>query len=65
MALTDYEIESFTHDGITHDVYHRGEGPCVLVAAEIPGITPNVTAFSGMSFESVGDQGQALAEGGA
>ena len=46
MALTDYQIEPFTHGGITHDVYHRGEGPCVLVAAEIPGITPNVTAFS-------------------
>lgn len=46
MALTDYRIEPFTHDGITHDVHHRGEGPCVLVAAEVPGITPAVTAFS-------------------
>ncbi len=46
MPLTDYRIEPFTHDGITHDVYHRGEGRCVLVAAEIPGITPNVVAFA-------------------
>ncbi len=51
MALSDYRIESFTHSGpdgttITHDVYRRGEGPCVLVAAEIPGITPEVSRFA-------------------
>ncbi len=46
MPLTDYRIEPFTHGGRTHDVYRRGEGPCVLVAAEIPGITPAVTAFA-------------------
>ncbi len=46
MPLSDYRIESFSHDGITHDVYHRGEGPCVLVAAEIPGVTPTVVAFA-------------------
>jgi len=46
MTLSDYRIESFTHNGITHDVHRRGEGPCVLVAAEIPGITPEVTRFA-------------------
>jgi len=46
MPLSDYTIEPFTHDGITHDVYHRGSGPCVLVAPEIPGITPTVAAFA-------------------
>lgn len=46
MPLTDYTAEPFTHDGITHDVYHRGTGPCVLVAPEIPGITPTVAAFA-------------------
>ena len=46
MPLSDYRIEPFTHDGITHDVYHRGEGRSVLVAAEIPGITPTVVAFA-------------------
>lgn len=46
MPLDDYRIEPFTHDGITHDVYLRGEGPCVVVAAEIPGITSAVTAFA-------------------
>lgn len=46
MALSDFRIESFAHDGITHDVYRRGEGPCVLVVAEIPGITPEVIRFA-------------------
>lgn len=46
MPLNDYRVEPFTHDAITHDVYHRGEGRCVLVAAEVPGITPKVVAFA-------------------
>ena len=27
-------------------MYHRGTGPCVLVAPEIPGITPTVAHFA-------------------
>ena len=46
MALEDFRVESFTHGGITHDVHRRGDGPCVLVAAEIPGITPEVIRFA-------------------
>lgn len=46
MALADFRIESFTHGGNTHDVYRQGEGPCVLVVAEIPGITPEVIRFA-------------------
>ncbi|MDW3218915.1 MAG: dienelactone hydrolase family protein [Acidimicrobiales bacterium] len=46
MALADFRIESFSHNGITHDVYRRGDGPCVLVVAEIPGITPEVIRFA-------------------
>ena len=46
MSLDEYRIESFTHVGVTHDVYQRGDGPCVLVAAEIPGITPEVIRFA-------------------
>ncbi len=46
MTLDGYRIEPFTTEGITHDVYHRGEGPCVLVAAEVPGITPKVAEFA-------------------
>ena len=46
MSLSDYRVEPFTHERITHDVYHRGQGPCVLIAAEIPGITPKVAEFA-------------------
>lgn len=46
MAPNDYRIEQFSHEGTTHEVHHRGEGPCVLVAAEVPGITPKVTEFA-------------------
>ncbi|MEL0141413.1 MAG: dienelactone hydrolase, partial [Acidimicrobiaceae bacterium] len=46
MPLADYRVEPFRADEITHDVYHRGAGPCVLIAPEIPGITPNVAGFA-------------------
>ena len=46
MALADFRIEPFSHGGITHDVYFAGDGPCVLVASEIPGITPEVIRFA-------------------
>ena len=46
MPLADYRVKPFSADGITHDVYHRGTGPCVLIAPEIPGITPNVAHFA-------------------
>ena len=46
MPLADYRVKPFSADGVTHDVYHRGTGPCVLIAPEIPGITPNVARFA-------------------
>lgn len=46
MALSDFRVEPFTHNDVTHDVYRRGDGPCVLVVAEIPGITPEVIRFA-------------------
>ena len=46
MGLADFRIEPFSHQGITHDVYVAGDGPCVLVASEIPGITPEVIRFA-------------------
>jgi len=46
MALADFRIEPFSHAGITHDVYLAGDGPGVLVASEIPGITPEVIRFA-------------------
>lgn len=44
--LTDFTSFTFTHDGITHDVFHKGTGPAVVVMAEIPGITPKVAEFA-------------------
>ena len=46
MPLEDYATDTFTHDGKTRRVYRRGEGPAVIVIAEVPGITPDVVAFA-------------------
>ena len=53
MPLADYRVKPFSADGITHDVYHRGTGPCVLVAPEIPGITPTVAHFADRLVDAV------------
>lgn len=44
--LAAYRNAPFAHGGIAHDVFHRGDGPCVLVSAEIPGVTPKVIEFA-------------------
>lgn len=44
--LSDFTEAPFTVDGVTHPVYRSGSGPCVLVLAEIPGITPRVADFA-------------------
>ena len=44
--LSDFACTTFTHDGTTRDVYRLGEGPAVIVMAEIPGITPKVADFA-------------------
>ena len=44
--LADFEKTTFTHDGEARTVYRLGEGPAVVVIAEIPGITPKVAAFA-------------------
>ncbi|HKY17005.1 MAG TPA: dienelactone hydrolase family protein [Microthrixaceae bacterium] len=44
--LPGFERRSFTHDGVTRAVYHCGEGPAVVVMAEMPGITPKVIEFA-------------------
>ena len=46
MPLADYAEETFTHDGKERRVFRRGDGPAVIVIAEIPGITPEVVAFA-------------------
>ncbi|HKJ35265.1 MAG TPA: dienelactone hydrolase family protein [Solirubrobacterales bacterium] len=49
--MSDFDLgsiprEPFTHDGVTHDIFRLGEGPAVIVIAEMPGITPKVMAFA-------------------
>lgn len=46
MALGDYTEESFAHAGKARRVFRRGEGPAVIVIAEVPGITPRVVEFA-------------------
>ncbi len=45
-SLDGFTRESFSHDGRTRDVFYRGDGPGVVVMTEVPGITPQVAAFS-------------------
>jgi dienelactone hydrolase len=44
--LDDFTLGSFSYRGVSHDVYRSGEGPAVIVIAEIPGITPAVADFA-------------------
>ncbi len=43
--LAGYAIEEFAHGGVSRTVLRTGEGPAVVVMAEIPGITPRVADF--------------------
>ena len=43
--LTGWTVSPFTAEGITHDVYRKGEGPGVVLIPEIPGLTPQVLAL--------------------
>lgn len=45
-ALADFSQESVTLVGETRQVYRIGEGPAVIVIAEMPGITPRVADFA-------------------
>ena len=42
-VLADFTKEQFTAQGKTRDIYRLGSGPAVIVIAEIPGITPNLS----------------------
>lgn len=51
MATSSVELDGFTRseatfDGATRTVYRAGEGPGVVVIAEMPGITPEVISFA-------------------
>jgi len=45
-ALSDFTTEAFTHAGVERTVYRLGEGPAVIITAEMPGITPAVAHFA-------------------
>lgn len=44
--LATFERGTFTHEGKARDVFRKGEGPAVVVIAEMPGITPKVLEFA-------------------
>jgi dienelactone hydrolase len=44
--LDDFERTTFTHAGTTRDLFRTGQGPAVIVIAEMPGITPKVARFA-------------------
>ncbi len=46
MGLDLYDKSTFTHEGKTRYIFRRGDGPAVIVIAELPGITPEVVAFA-------------------
>jgi dienelactone hydrolase len=56
-ALDGFSRSSFTHEGVTRDVYRAGSGPAVIVIHEMPGLTPKVAEFgasvAGAGFTAV------------
>jgi dienelactone hydrolase len=46
IEIEGFSRTPFTHDGETRDVYRRGEGPGVVIATEVPGLTPPVIRFA-------------------
>ena len=52
-ALHGYEINEFSHDGLSREIFRIGKGPAVIVMSEMPGITPRVAEF-GRKVASVG-----------
>jgi dienelactone hydrolase len=44
--LAGFTRDRFTHAGVTHELLRRGDGPAVIVIAEMPGITPKVLEFA-------------------
>lgn len=44
--LTDFELRRYTFDGAEKRVFVSGQGPAVVVLAEMPGISPHVVRFA-------------------
>ena len=45
-VLADFTETTFAHGGRSRTVFRQGEGPAVIVMAEVPGITPKVADFA-------------------
>src|SRR5580704_16364699 len=45
-ALEDFVAHDITLDGVAKKVYVAGQGPAVIVMAEMPGISPHVARFA-------------------
>ena len=45
-ALADFARRAITVDDVARTVYVSGEGPAVIVMAEMPGISPHVARFA-------------------
>src|SRR6266498_4173687 len=45
-ALDDFAARDISLDGVTKKVYVAGQGPAVIVMAEMPGISPHVARFA-------------------
>ncbi len=44
--LASFTQDSFTDRDITHRIFRKGHGPCVVVITEMPGISPLVLGFA-------------------
>jgi dienelactone hydrolase len=44
--LTDFQTDTFIHEGKARNIFRQGTGPAVIVMAEFPGISPEVFAFA-------------------
>ncbi len=44
--LDDFTARSITLDGVTRTVHVSGDGPAIVIMAEMPGISPDVARFS-------------------
>jgi dienelactone hydrolase len=43
--LADFDESTFTHEGVSRQVFRAGRGPAVIVIHEVPGLHPEVIAF--------------------
>ena len=50
--LTGWTASPFSAEGITHDVYRKGQGPGVVLIPEIPGIHPGVLALGNLLVDN-------------